>query len=97
MKEHGVSSETLAKIAGGDYSTKDDKVFCYSKCIFDKEGAFDKDSKFQENIFKELIAKKNRAISDKAVDKCKTETGKDNCETAYNIYKCYAMEMGKAY
>ncbi|XP_011293219.1 general odorant-binding protein 56h-like [Musca domestica] len=67
-------------------------IKCQGKCILEKQGYFVKgvfdDKAFLEKALNHPALKDRHAEVTKTVDMCKTKTGADDCETAFNIGMC---------
>lgn len=88
--EIGIADDLAAKLKLGDFSDRSEKAQCFSSCIFNKKGLFDKDGNLvrdliiKELLFKEPDQSKVEEVS-KVLDKCITKVGKNQCETAFNV------------
>lgn len=89
ITEVGVTAEAIKKLSEGDYTSKDEKIKCFTKCVLHKAGLINDKGVLQE---KEAIEKLSQG-ADKAkitelVGKCKV-SGSDACDNAYKMHECF--------
>lgn len=86
------SHSDALKVKFGDFSLRDKKLQCLTSCIFKKEKTF-KDGKIDRDaMIKEVIKEEGEELKyeiTKAIDKCLSIVGADECETAYKTFECY--------
>lgn len=73
----------------GQFDNADQKVKCFTNCFLDKAGLF-----VNGQVQNDVISSKLGSIfgADKvkaAMAQCNGLKGADNCETAFELYKCY--------
>ncbi|XP_022913072.1 B2 protein-like [Onthophagus taurus] len=85
----GANAEAIQKSRQGEF-VDDPKVAEFVFCFFKKVGFMNESGDLQETVIKAKISGDLTAEEIKTViGKCNGQTGKDNNEKAYNIYKCY--------
>lgn len=82
------------KLKKGDFSDRSKKSQCFAACIFKKKEFFDSDGKLvRDTMISEFLLRESDPsnVDDvtRVLDKCLGKTGKNQCETAFNVYECY--------
>ncbi|XP_017486527.1 PREDICTED: general odorant-binding protein 56d-like [Rhagoletis zephyria] len=95
-KETGTSMESVLPLRQGDFSQVDDKVKCFSKCFQERLGFLVNGVVNEEAVQKSLgpLAGEEKVKAIQA--KCNGVKGADDCDTAFEWYKCYYEEKGLA-
>ncbi|XP_018784464.1 PREDICTED: general odorant-binding protein 56d-like [Bactrocera latifrons] len=90
LKETGASEEAIRALIKGDDSQVDGKVKCFTKCMLDKLG-YVENGKVNEEKVQNILGKLIGMEKAKATQaKCNGLKGADECDTAYQIRKCYS-------
>ncbi|XP_063905162.1 general odorant-binding protein 56d-like [Zophobas morio] len=73
----------------GDFA-KDPKLYCFSKCFYQKAGFVAENGDLLLDVIKEKIPKEtDREKALGVIEKCKDLKGGDSCETVFLVHKCY--------
>lgn len=86
----GLDFDLLMKLNQGQYTGDGSDLECYPKCFLLNANIMSDQGKLDFDPLREFL--KNEKHIDKIniiLDKCQEEKGKDNCETAFLIYKCF--------
>ncbi|KAG5682556.1 hypothetical protein PVAND_011901 [Polypedilum vanderplanki] len=93
IEETGISKESADKLKDGDFSERDEKAQCFTKCFFQKVGFLDSEGNPQADVIIEKLAHRAEAKEDETlkalVNRCIEVKGDNECETAFKIYECY--------
>ncbi|XP_001601290.2 general odorant-binding protein 56a [Nasonia vitripennis] len=82
--------EALQKFKTTGEVSNDEKVNCFSACMFKKIGFMSEEGKFEEDTVRALMSENFPPETlDKAIENCKNEVGKDHCETAAKLIVCF--------
>nr|QGH51242.1 putative odorant binding protein 6 [Conopomorpha sinensis] len=87
-EESGVDITIVEKINEGMDMTPDPKLKCYMKCIMETAGMMSEGVVDVEAILAMLpeeFSKKNAHL----FEKCGTQKGSDDCDTAYRTQECW--------
>lgn len=90
-----VTEATLKDMHKKDYKTEDKDIYCFVKCVGDKNGVLNE--KGIIDIDKVMAQNKETKDKDKlkaAHEKCMEQTGGDPCETAYKQWRCLGDQIG---
>lgn len=102
MPQSKATPEELDKYFGQGMHAEDatDAVKCHIMCIMEQKGHFKDGALDEEHVLKFLS--ESDALKDHqeeiatAIAGCKTETGDNNCDTAFKIMTCFTdTEAGK--
>ncbi|CAH0551615.1 unnamed protein product [Brassicogethes aeneus] len=88
VKETGVDPEMIDRADVGDF-TDDPKLQCFAKCFYQKAGFVNDKGEIVMETLKAKLPEENKEEALAIIEKCKDKKGKDACETAYAIHKCY--------
>lgn len=89
IKDTGVSLELLADAKKGNFAD-DEKLKKFTLCFFEKTGILTHDGKLNEEVaLSKLPPEVDKVAVKKILAECKTKTGKDAADTAFEIFKCY--------
>ncbi|CAL7938391.1 unnamed protein product [Xylocopa violacea] len=88
-KESKVSWAALRKMKSGDFEQEDPKLKCYVLCFMRKNGILDKDAEVDVERALRHLPRSLHDSSRKLFDKCKSLQGKDPCDKAFQMAKCY--------
>ncbi|XP_017486528.1 PREDICTED: general odorant-binding protein 56d-like [Rhagoletis zephyria] len=91
-KETGVSKEAILALRQGDFSQVDDKVKCFSKCYQERLGYLVNGVVNEEAVQKSLGPLAGEEQIKAVQAKCNGVKGANDCETAFELYKCYYGE-----
>lgn len=92
IKETGAAEEAVRAAGKGDYSQVDGKVKCFAKCLQGKLG-YVEDGKLNEAAIQASLGKIVGDEQIKAIQaKCNGVKGADDCDTAFELHKCYLAE-----
>ncbi|KAH8270838.1 hypothetical protein KR018_006678, partial [Drosophila ironensis] len=88
-EQEGVSKEQAIALRAGVFTDSDPKIKCFANCFLEKSG-FLVNGQVQPDV---VLAKLGPIAGEQTVKdvqaKCDSIKGADNCETGYEIYKCY--------
>ncbi|XP_016845241.1 general odorant-binding protein 56d isoform X1 [Nasonia vitripennis] len=89
IKETGADIATLLNIKNGIPTLYDDKVNCFAACMLEKFNIMKPDGSMDETVAR-LRASKSMSQEkvDRVLSSCKSEVGKDKCETGGKILEC---------
>ncbi|XP_076662552.1 odorant binding protein 11 [Halictus rubicundus] len=81
---------TLQAVEDTEYGQfpEDDRLKCYFKCALQRFGMMDATGKIQYNLLKKVVPDPFKDVFNEMIDSCTEETGKDNCDKAFNFMKC---------
>lgn len=89
IKESNVKQEVISDAKKGHYADDDD-LKKFTLCFFQKAGILSPDAKLNVNAaLEKLPPGVDKADATKVLEECKTKTGKDTADTAFEIFKCY--------
>ncbi|XP_072945498.1 general odorant-binding protein 56d-like [Epargyreus clarus] len=89
IKESGVKPEVLAEAKKG-HIHDDEALKKFIFCFFQKSGIISSDAKLNTEVaLSKLPQGIDKAAASKLLDECKSKTGKDHADTAFQIFKCY--------
>nr|ARN17866.1 odorant binding protein 10 [Cephus cinctus] len=88
-KQSGVSWAALKKLRAGDFNQEDHSVKCYLKCFMVKNGIMSEDNHVDVDKALRHLPRKLQEPSRKILARCKDSAGKDSCDKAFQIAKCY--------
>lgn len=89
LTEAGVTAEAVKKLSEGDYTSKDEKIKCFTKCVLHKAGFVNEKGELQEKeTIEKLSAGADKVKITALVGKCKV-TGTDGCDNAYKMHECF--------
>ncbi|CAD7012644.1 unnamed protein product [Ceratitis capitata] len=93
MKESGASVAQLEALKKGDFNSIDNKAKCFLKCLEDNKGILTNGMPNEAGIRKKIHAPPaGNGVSKDLLAKCNGLKGADECDTAYQIYKCFMQE-----
>ncbi|XP_049294666.1 general odorant-binding protein 56d-like [Anopheles funestus] len=89
VKETGILPKNAFRVLSGDFTVDTLKAKCFVKCFLDKAGFIDEDGVIQQDVIREKLAVgvETGKVND-LIKKCTVE-GTDECDTAYQMYKCF--------
>jgi hypothetical protein len=94
--ESGVPEDYPRRIGMGDLTLNDEKSQCFVKCFFQKFGFSNENGEPQADLIVQKLGNSGRKIKVKSgesleelIGKCVLLKGENECETAYNVFKCY--------
>ncbi|XP_052891467.1 general odorant-binding protein 56d-like [Anopheles moucheti] len=89
VKETGILPKNAFRVLSGDFSVDTMKAKCFVKCFLDRAGFIDEDGVIQQDVIREKLAVglETGKVND-LIKKCTVE-GTDECDTAYQMYKCF--------
>lgn len=89
IKESGVKPELIAEVKKGHIS-EDEGLKKFTLCFFQKAGILSHDGKLNVDVaLSKLPAGVDKADAEKLLETCKSKSGKDAADTAFEIFKCY--------
>ncbi|XP_041975754.1 general odorant-binding protein 56d-like [Aricia agestis] len=89
MKETGVKKEVLAEAKKGNLSD-DEGLKKFFLCFFKKADIISPNGQLNMDVaLAKLPPGIDKASAAKILNQCKSKSGKDQAETAFNILKCY--------
>ncbi|XP_043285604.1 uncharacterized protein [Venturia canescens] len=87
LEQTGISVDLIDKAILGDFS-EDENFKCYFKCLLEQFGVFE-NGVINFDIMLALVPDSIKETGTKAVQDCRGTTGKDMCDQAYNLEKCF--------
>ncbi|XP_058797518.1 general odorant-binding protein 56d-like [Phymastichus coffea] len=91
VAETGVSEDMVAKLKGGEPVVFDDKLNCFSACMLKKIGIMKADNSIDEQVARAKVPQDlPQDKVDQVINSCKTQVGKDSCETGGKVLDCLA-------
>lgn len=88
--------DLITKAEKGEFEDGND-LKCFPKCFFEKAKWMTADGKMDEVAMKAAAEEKgDKDVRVPIVEKCIKKEGKDACETAYLVYRCYWEEINAA-
>ncbi|XP_058804570.1 general odorant-binding protein 56a-like isoform X2 [Phymastichus coffea] len=70
-----------------------EEISCFSACMFKQLGFMTEEGKFDEDMVRALTADQfSESVLDKAINTCKNEVGKNDCETAGKLFSCFLKQ-----
>lgn len=89
VKETGVKPELLAQAKKGQFSD-DEALKKFTLCFFQKTGILTPEAKLNTDVaLAKLPSNVDKTKVAKVLDECKKKKGKNNADTAFEIFKCY--------
>ncbi|XP_018784470.1 PREDICTED: general odorant-binding protein 56d-like [Bactrocera latifrons] len=92
LKQSGASAAQLDALKKGDFNAVDDKVKCFLKCVQNKKGILANGIPNEIAIHKVLKPAVGNSAPKDILAKCNGLNGANECDTAFQIYKCYWQE-----
>lgn len=90
MKETGVKPELVVEAKKGNFAD-DESLKKFILCFFKKTGVLNADGKLNEAVaLSKLPADVDKSAVKKVLEECKNKTGKNEADSAYEIFKCYS-------
>ncbi|XP_011197297.2 general odorant-binding protein 56d [Bactrocera dorsalis] len=92
LKESGASAAQLDALKKGDFNAVDDKAKCFLKCLQNKKGILENGVPNEAAIHKVMTPAVGNSPPKNTLAKCNGLKGANECDTAFQIYKCYRQE-----
>ncbi|KAM7343153.1 general odorant-binding protein 56d-like [Cochliomyia hominivorax] len=88
-EKNAIDKEAIQALKNGQFANADQNAKCFTNCFLDKAGLFVNGQVQNDAISTKLgsifgIDKVNAAMA-----QCNGLKGADNCETSFELYKCY--------
>ncbi|XP_050323076.1 general odorant-binding protein 56d-like [Bactrocera neohumeralis] len=93
LKESGASAAQLDALKKGDFNAIDDKAKCFLKCVQNKKGILENGMPNEAAIHKVMTPTVGNSAPKNTLAKCNGLKGANECDTAFQIYKCYLQEQ----
>lgn len=88
ITEEGITEEQGLDLLEGKFDNVTGKVKCFAKCLLEKEGFFVNGQVKPDVVEQKLVPFGEDKV--KSVQaKCDSLKGSDDCDTAFQLYKCY--------
>ncbi|KAK7794129.1 hypothetical protein R5R35_012615 [Gryllus longicercus] len=92
----GVAEDLIVRARTGDFA--DDRALkCYMKCIFVETSAMTEDGVLDGDAVIAMLPEQVKDEGSRVINVCKSATGADACEIAFNMHKCSYKENPKLY
>ncbi|KAF2881147.1 hypothetical protein ILUMI_25021 [Ignelater luminosus] len=89
ISESSVRPELVDRLFEAGEFNEDGNLKCFIKCIFVKMNAMSPAGDIQVDNFKsQFPAAIDRTVVNEAVETCKSQTGVDACDRAFNLARC---------
>lgn len=91
-----ITEEMLKNLDKKDFKTEDKDIFCFTKCIGNKNGVLDDKGVINVEKMMEIHKDKDSAFIEKlkaGYEKCVQITGTDPCDTAWKQWRCLGNEF----
>ncbi|XP_049826327.1 general odorant-binding protein 56d-like [Aethina tumida] len=90
LTETGANKDVVIKADNGEFDDNDQKLKCFAKCFYQKQGYINDDGSLKTDVVEARIpASANKEESLAVIRKCEALKGADSCDTAYVIHKCF--------
>lgn len=94
IEQEGITKEQGLTLRDGKFDNVDGKVKCFANCFLEKAG-FIADGQVKPDVVEQKLTPIFGAENVKAAQaKCDSIKGTDNCDTAFQLYKCYHENNG---
>lgn len=89
INKEGITKEQTLDLREGKFGNVTGKVKCFAKCFLEKEGFF-VNGQVKSDVVKQKLGPIFGEDKVKAVQaKCDSLRGSDDCDTSFQLYKCY--------
>nr|XP_036230479.1 general odorant-binding protein 56d-like [Bactrocera oleae] len=92
LKESGASAAQLDALKRGDFNAIDDKAKCFLKCLENKKELLKNGVPNEAGKGKLPMPAIGNSAPRNVLAKCNGLQGANECDTAFQLYKCYLQE-----
>ncbi|XP_076678385.1 odorant binding protein 9 isoform X2 [Andrena cerasifolii] len=79
----------LRRMKAGDFEQEDPQLKCYLRCFMTRNGILNSNAEIDLQRALRHIPRSLQESSIKLLNKCKSVSGSDPCDKAFQIAKCY--------